>query len=156
MNPFPAAIRLLAAGAAATAMALCMPSVAQLYKYVDKDGKTVYTDAPPPGQEGKQVNVPKGGAASSPSKTALERDKELEKARQKSREEGKKSEETARNAARTEEACARARENYTRYSEGGRITKLNDKGERVYMEESEIAAGREKSRRDMDELCKKS
>jgi hypothetical protein len=155
MKPSTTLARLVPLAAAAALLVLAQPGLAQLYKYVDKDGKTVYTDKPPQDQEGKQIKI-QASPPAAPQKTALERDKELDKGRKKSADEGKKSDDAARNAAKTEEACARARENYARYGEGGRITKLNAQGERVYLDEAEIAAGRERSRRDMEELCKKS
>ena len=157
MNRPTSRIQLAAAGVAVALLVLALPSAAQLYKYIDKaTGKTVYSDQPPPDQDGKTIKVQTGGAETAPAKTAVSRDKELDKDRKKSADESKKADDAAKNAAKTEEACARAKENLARYAEGGRITKLNAQGERVYMEDSEIAANREKTRRDMEELCKKS
>ena len=38
------------------------PAFAQMYKWVDKDGKTHYTDSPPP-DDAKKLAPPKGGSA---------------------------------------------------------------------------------------------
>jgi len=128
---------------------------AQLYKYVDKDGKTVYSDQPPLNVESKLISAPSSPAAAGP-KSFLERDKELEKSRAENREKAKKSEETARRAEQNVERCAQARQALQTYSDGGRIYKYNEKGERTFMEENEIDAARGKAQRDADEACKKA
>jgi uncharacterized protein DUF4124 len=129
---------------------------AQLYKYVDKDGKTVYSDQPPMNVESKQISGPSSPAAAAGPKSFLERDKELEKTRVENREKAKKSEETARRAEENVERCAQARQALQTYSDGGRIYKYNEKGERTFMEENEIDAARGKAQRDADEACKKA
>ena len=97
--------------------------------------------------------APSGPAAG---KSFVERDKELEKARTENREKAKKSEETARKAEENQERCTQARQALLTYTDGGRIYKYNDKGERTFMEESEIGSAREKAQRDVDEACKKA
>jgi hypothetical protein len=133
---------------------------AQLYKYVDKDGKTVYSDQPPVNIDTKQLNV-QSGATSAPTpaagaKSAVERDKDLQKGRDEVRERAKKSEDVAKQAQAKEQACIQAKSAYQMYADGGRITKYDDKGERVYLGDQELDAERERSKREMDEACKKS
>lgn len=142
---------------AVLALAFAAPAAAQLYKWVDKDGKTYYSDTPPTNVDSKQLNVQSGAAApSAPPKSALARDKDLEKGREESREQGKKAEVAAKDAANKQEACSQARAAVALYSDGGRITKYNDKGERIYMGDDEIAAALQRARRDVDEACKPS
>ena len=43
----------------------------------------------------------------------------------------------------------------TTSEEGGRIYKYNDKGEREYMADEELAKAQQKAKSDMDEACKK-
>jgi len=136
---------------------------AQLYKYTDKDGKTVYTDQPPANAETKTVRVQPGPPpveasknGTSGNKSAVERDKELEKTRKVARESQKKQDEAAQKAQQAEQRCAQARTAYQQYADGGRILKYNEKGERDYMGDEQIAAEREKARREVEEACKKS
>jgi hypothetical protein len=142
------------------ALALSPAAVAQLYKYVDKDGKTVYSDQPPPNIDSKQINVPSSGRPSTTGaeapKSALERDKDLEKSREEARDKLKKAAEVERKAAEAEYRCSQAKGAYATYAEGGRIHKYNDKGEREYLGDAEIEAERARTRREMDEACKKS
>ena len=139
----------------ACALALAPLASAQMYKYVDKDGKTVYTDQPPPSADPKQVNIPSAATGgSTPAKTYVERDKDLQKARDKAREGEKKAGETSARAREDEERCQVARTALQHYTEGGRISKYNEKGERVLLGDSEIDAEREKARRQMETDCK--
>lgn len=140
----------------AIALAAAPLAVAQLYKYVDKDGKTVYTDQPPSGAETKQMNVPSSaiGNAPAPGKTAVQQDKELQKSRDKAKEGEKKSEEKEARARAETERCESAKGAYAQYSLGGRITKLDDKGEKVFLGDAEIDAARERARQQVDQYCK--
>jgi hypothetical protein len=139
----------------AIAMALAPVGYAQqLYKYVDQNGKTVYSDQPPTGVDSKQISV-SGGSPSAPQKSALERDKELDKARKDLADKGKKGGDEAERQAQNEQRCVGLRQNYQMYADGGRISKINEKGERDMMTDAEIESAREKTRREMDEACKK-
>jgi hypothetical protein len=134
--------------------ALAAPAAwAQLYKYVDKDGKTVYSDTPPIGADSKQIATP---TAPSASKSFVERDKEMEKLRVKEREAAKKEEKKEQTAAAQEERCRQSKDRLTALAEGGRIYKYNDKGEREIMVDEEIESERVKAQKLVDEACKKS
>ena len=134
--------------------ALAPLASAQLYKYVDKNGKTVYTDQPPPDAEAKPMgNIPSAPAGAG--KTYVERDKELQKSRDKAKDEAKKADEKSRANAEREEACRQATAQANMYDAGGRFMTINAQGEKVYMTDEEIEAAKQKSHRDVDELCKK-
>jgi Domain of unknown function (DUF4124) len=134
---------------------------AQLYKYVDKDGKTVYSDQPPINIDTRQLNIQSGASTNAAAtgaapKTALERDKDLQKGRDELRDQAKKTEDAAKQAQAKEQACVQARAAYQTYVDGGRIHKYNDKGEREFLGDEEIEAERDRSKREMDEVCKKT
>jgi len=145
---------------AALVLAIAPAAFAQLYKYTDKDGKTVYTDQPPANTDPKQIRVQTAPAApAAPSdapKTATAKDKELEKGRKEASEKAKKAEETAQREKDNEERCANATSNYKQYEAGGRFTKRTESGERVFMDEAEQAAEKEKARSIMERVCKKA
>jgi Domain of unknown function (DUF4124) len=126
---------------------------ADLYKYVDKNGRTVYSDQPPVNIDSKQISANAGSAASA--KTAVEKDKELDKSRKESREKQDKSDKAAAVVRDQEQRCSQARQNKQAVDEGGRLYKYNDKGEREFMSDEEIAAAQHKAQRDVDEACKK-
>jgi Domain of unknown function (DUF4124) len=134
----------------ALALAIAPAAFAQLYKYVDKDGKTVYSDTPPSNTESKQLNIQTGTSA--PTKSALEKDKELQKGRE---DQAKKDAEASKLAAQKDLACEGARRNYSQYAAGGRMQRTNDKGEREFLSDEEIDAERAKAQKQMDEACAK-
>ncbi len=142
----------------AIAIAFAPLAGADLYKYVDKDGKTVYSDQPPANVESQQLHV-NTGVATSPGaagKSAVARDKELEKGREEAREKAKKAETEAGNAKVAEQKCTQAQANYKTYEDGGKLFKYTKDGERELLSDEEIEAKRKSSKADMDEACKKS
>jgi hypothetical protein len=142
-----------------TLLAFTVPAAtAQLYKYTDKDGKTVYSDQPPANVDSKQLKVQGGPSAPSdaPPKSAVARDKELEKGRKEAKDAAKKAEDGAARAKDQEERCAAARSNYQVYNEGQRLMKRTESGERVFLDDDEIAAEKEKARQQMDKACAKT
>ena len=147
-------IRLILLG---LALASAPIASAQLYKYVDKDGKTVYSDQPPVSGDSKRLRLESspGPAAPAPVKSALDKDKELEKGRKEARDQAKKGADSTKAAQAAEERCANARSNYAVFSDGTRMMKRLPSGERVFLEEAEIAQERAKAKADMDEACKK-
>jgi len=145
---------------AAAILAIAPAAYAQLYKYVDKDGKTVYTDQPPANIESKPMRVQSAppaptSSATPSSKTSLEKDKDLDKGRKEAADKAKKSAEAAKREADNEQRCADAKSNLQIYEEGGRIAKRNAAGERVFLEQHEIDAEKAKNRAVMEEACKK-
>jgi len=137
----------------ALACALSPLASAQLYKSVDSNGKTVYSDQPPANMDSKAMNVPANAAPAQ--KSAVERDKDAEKLRAKARESAEKAEVTAKNTKINETRCAQAKGEFQTYTEGGRLAKTNEKGERVLMDDAEIETERIRARKVMEEACKK-
>jgi hypothetical protein len=137
----------------ALACAVAPLASATLYKYVDKDGKTVYSDTPPAGVDVKPLHVApatgSGPAKAPPS--ALEKD--LEKGRALAKEREKKTDAAEHNAKLAEQKCEQARASYRTYQDGGRLFKYNDKGEREFLSDDEIEAKRVSSKKEMDEAC---
>jgi uncharacterized sporulation protein YeaH/YhbH (DUF444 family) len=137
----------------ALACALAPLASAQLYKSVGPDGKVIYTDQPPAGADAKQINVqPSGGPTQ---KTAVERDKEAQKGRDAAIEKAKKAEASAKNDSIKDNRCAQSKADYQIYSEGGRIGKINEKGERVLMDDADIEKEKARVRAVMEEACRK-
>ena len=137
----------------AAALAFAPFASAQLYKHVDKDGRTVYTDQPPASADAKRLNIQNAPAASG-NKSYVERDKELDKSRKAAREKQEKSEQATKSAQQAEQRCAQAWAAYQTYADGGRIYKYNEKGERTYLDDAELEKERIRTRREMEEACK--
>lgn len=162
-------------------LALPMLASAEIYKWKDKEGVTRYTDTPPPSnikQESigkKKVVSPASKAPLSPVETAagkpaaaaakaVKGEKELETAesaeekaateRQRNAEQEKKNKEIKEADAKAKaENCRSAKSNYETYKQGGRISKVNEKGEKSYLGDKEIADGAAKAQQDVQENC---
>jgi hypothetical protein len=143
--------------ALAVLLALALPAHAQMYKCVDARGVTHYTDKPLPGCKGGPVNIrgqpplaaPAAPAPGAPEKPAAQaevaKDDADFKRRQIEREQAEQREKSA-----AAERCTILRQEQSFLSQGGRIGKLNEKGERVYMDDAardaRLAAVREELR----------
>lgn len=52
------------------------------------------------------------------------------------------------------ENCKAARANYQSYAQGGRIYKMNEKGEREYMDDAGLKAGKAQAQAEINKYCK--
>jgi hypothetical protein len=140
----------------ACALALAPLASAQMYKYTDKNGKTVYTDQPPPEADPKNMRIPSSAIGNAPAggKSAVAQDKENQKGKEKAAEGAKKEEEKAAYAKAEAERCNSAKAAYQQYAMGGRIAKLNEKGEKEFLGDAEIDAARERAKSQVDQYCK--
>ena len=130
---------LLALGFAAAASA-------QQFRWVDKDGRVQYGDTPPPGVKATRLKPPPAGTASAPSAAAK---KDAEKAlspeaayrkRQQEREEAeKKSAQASSESATRRENCESAQAQVRQIQSGQRISTVNAQGERVFLEDAQVA-----------------
>ena len=140
-------------------MMFATAAAAQLYKWVDKDGKVRYGDTPPPGVNATPLKGPPR-AAGAPAADAKKGEKDKlspEAAFRKRQEEAAKDREkqaqTEAQTAAKKEDCARAQEAVRTLESGQRIARTDSKGERYYMEDAEIAKELAKSRQAMQQAC---
>jgi hypothetical protein len=160
----------------AIALALALMPVlaqAQLYKWVDQNGQTQYSDRPPPaGIKGELVTkkraapaaqpVPAPGAPAAPAANkggaaaANPAGRELEfRKRQISAEEAQKEEEKkAKEQQAKQENCDIARARLKSLEEGGRILKYDKVGERQYLSDEEIEKDKVPARQRVEQSCK--
>ena len=124
-------------------------------EWVDKDGKVTYSDQPPPAQQSKQLNL-NTGVASPPTRSAIERDKEIEKGRVEAREKAKVASEKERKSEIDQQNCKAARAYLKTVESGVRVSTMDDKGEQVILDDEQIAAERVKAQKAVDEACKTS
>jgi len=139
-------------------LCLSLPASAQMYKWVDSNGKVQYSDKPPPGNikgeklrepapaatataagESKSKGETKKDAAKAGPKTIAEQEQAFRKRQldaAKAQEEETKKQAEARDKA---ENCSRARAAVTNLQLGGRQMRTDEKGERVYLDEQQIA-----------------
>lgn len=151
-------------------------SQAEIYKWKDKDGKVRYSDTPPPSnvkQEaiigkkkpaeptGKEPLAPVDKAPTAPvvgTPNTMEpppnpEDLAAEKRQQNAEAEKKNKQEKEAEAKRKAENCSAAKANLEAYTQGGRVYKMNEKGERQYMDDSDFKAGKEQAQQEINENC---
>ena len=159
-------------------IALPMLAHAGIYKWKDKDGTVRYTDTPPPSNikqesiNGKKLTKPTGQAPLAPlantdatpskdevkvkaSNQSLESPDEIAaKLRQKNAETEKNNKKEKEAQAKIkEENCKASKANLASYQQGGRVYKMNEKGEREYLDDAGLKAGVEKAQKEVTEYC---
>ncbi len=156
--------------AIALALCLALPASAQMYKWVDSNGKVQYSDKPPPSNiKTEKLRAPapaasapapseaKGGtqkdAAKAGPKTAAEQEQAFRKrqldAAKAQEEEGKKQAQ-ARDKA---ENCKRATAAVANLQIGGRQMRIDEKGERAFLDDQQIAQETAKAQQEAAAAC---
>ncbi len=144
---------------------------AQVYKCLDPNGRVVYSQIPcPPNMKKETMSkggiqpAPAGAPAADEAKAAKDAGKGAPKTpaqqeqafRQRQQDQAKAAKEAdAKSAeAQAKEAnCRNAKQRLAQYEIGGRITQVDEKGERYYMEDSQIEAAKTKARADVSQFC---
>jgi len=152
---------LLAAGAAQ----------AQGYKCVDTGGKTVYSQVPCP-KASKATTlqrtapaVPQAAAAkgdagkgdaakASGPKTTAEMEQDFRKRRLEQEEARKKQDQAMGDAKAKQENCRNARLSLANLESGARQSRTNEKGERYFLDDGQIASEKDRMRRAVEASCK--
>ena len=150
-------------------VASLLPLLAQadLYKWKDKTGRVNYTDTPPPAYV--KVDNIKAKAAVTNSSTAVksldkdgkeiikEADNKLDQdaaKRQQGAEEQKKVDAKKAEEQKAKELnCLVARQNLASLTNGGRIYKTKDNGEREYMSNQDINQGKQSAQQEVNKFC---
>jgi len=151
-------------------LCLALPASAQMYKWVDSNGKVQYSDKPPPSNiKSEKLRDPapaasapaasegKGGAKKDAAKTEPKTVAEQEQAFRKRQagaakaqeEEGKKQAEAREKA----ENCKRAKAALTSLELSGRQSHIDEKGERVFMDEQQIAQEKARAQKEITTNC---
>jgi hypothetical protein len=135
-------------------------ALAQQYKWVDRDGKVRYGDVPPPGVNATRMKPPAQGSASAPAAAAKkDAGKPLtpEQAFRKRQEDAAKERETQAKADQEaqlkRENCDRAQAALRTLESGQRISRTDAKGERVFLDESQVAQETARARQTVSQWC---
>jgi hypothetical protein len=140
----------------------CMGTTAAMaqWQWVDKDGRKIFSDRPPPADVpdknilkhpggNKSLATPSPAAPEADSRTeatsaptkpvAAAKDTELEKrkAEAEAAEDAKKKAQADKLAKERADNCKRAQQSKAAFDTGRPITQMNDKGERIYLDEKD-------------------
>jgi hypothetical protein len=151
-------------------LCLALPASAQMYKWVDENGKVQYSDKPPPSNVKTQKLRPAAPAASAPAakddkgeakkdaakagpKTAAEQEQAF---RKRQLDAAKAQQEDAQKQAgvgEKAENCKRAKAALANLQIGGRQMRIDDKGERVFLDDQQIAQETAKAQQEVAAAC---
>lgn len=125
--------------------ALTLPCSAAIYKWVDENGVTHYSESPPPSQKAQEIKpVPSSSPAASKEKTAEQLELEFRQRRLEAAESDKKKAADANkvkhDAALRGEDCAAAHADLIHLQESVPFYSINARGEREYMPDAERPA----------------
>jgi hypothetical protein len=148
-------------------------SHAEIYKWKDKNGVVRYSDIPPPSNVpyqsiGKKTKEP-APAPDAPTDASIPDTSPAAASQQKTPEEPsmvdadkqQKEEEAARQSAaaaeeeqkQKQDQCASAKAKLQSFQQGGRIFKMNEKGEREFLDDAAVAQGLESAQAEVDKYC---
>ena len=147
---------LLTAAALAALAALAAPAFAQVYKWVDENGRTHYGEKPPAGVKATEVGVVLPSPSPPPSATGDWKQKDLESQRQRierERRQAAQGQREKRVGQALERECVEARRQLSRLEEQIPIYKRDSKGERVYLEDKDRPAAIAEEKRLIAENC---
>lgn len=149
---------------------------AEVYKWRDKDGSIKYSDTPPPTNvkveavgkkavkpvqaapipSGEIQSAPQGATDKAATKAENAKDPAQDAAKLKQRndeiEKKNKAEKEAQAKIKAEN-CKAAKANYELYKQGGRVTRMNEKGEREYLDDKQLQDGATEAERLIRENC---
>lgn len=154
-------------------LAFAAAASAQLYRWVDKDGRVHYTSTPPPaGTKARALQAPAAPTpaaddaakdADAPDAAAKDAHKapltpaEQEQEFRKRQLEAQKASEKAALAAKETEAkqanCTRAREALATFESGQRVSRTNPQGERYYLDDDARDRETASARRAVQDWC---
>ena len=135
---------------------------AQVYKWVDKDGRVQYTDIPPPASatkvEAKKVDTSPATASTSapavPAKSAQMRAKEAEKLKTEAAEKTRKRETDQKNAEISAANCQASRTVLRDLETGRPSMRTNEAGAREFLSDEARQDEMTKARKSIAEFCK--
>jgi len=152
---------------AAAGTAFCFTAQAQIKCWNDANGKRVCGDAPPAGAKVTTISTPSSPSAPAPAAgakgdakaaskgplTPAEQEQAYRKRQADQQKSADKAAEEQRLAAAKQDTCNRAREALTQIESGQRIARTDAKGERYFLDESQMAAEAAKARQVAKEAC---
>ncbi len=152
----------------AVMLAFAASAFAQMYRWVDKDGRVHYTATPPPpGVKARTLQAPtvtapapdeaaKDAAAKDAPRgplTPAEQEQEFRKRQLEAQKASEKQAQAAKEAEIKQGNCDRARAALATYESGQRVARTNAQGERYYLEEDALARETDAARQAVRDWC---
>jgi hypothetical protein len=114
---------------------------ADVYRWVDSQGKVQYSDQPPMGVNAQKMTIKSlGTQPEAGTKSYQEKDQDFRKRKVEQEEQSKKQAQNDQQLKIRQDNCSQAKGHLASLQAGGRIAKVTEKGEREYLDENGIAA----------------
>ena len=123
-----------------------------IYKYVDEDGTVHYVDRPTGAATEERVAFV-GRSGTRPSSRSDDSGPDWRERRESRQEAQKAAEEEASQQAEREKLCQESRDRLQQYNEARRLYRMEEQGERVYLDEEQVNEAREKIAELIKENC---
>jgi hypothetical protein len=130
---------------------------AQMYKWVDENGRTQFSDQPPPaGVKFTVINAPppEPNKPVATPKSVTQQEIEFRRRRVKEAEEEKKEQEKKKKAELLAEECERAQQRLRDLNDPNPMYSIKKDGGRDYMTDETREAKKEQARQDIERTCK--
>ena len=134
------------------ALAFSTGAAAQLYRWVDEDGRVRYGDTPPPGVKASALKPPSSTGTAAPA--AAEQDAEFRKRQVEAQKAAAESEQQQKDAQTRIDNCNRAQTALRTLQPGQRVVTTDAQGERYYLNDEELARQSALARQQVSDWCK--
>lgn len=134
-------------------MLLPISAATQIYKWVDTNGKVQYGDRPPSDMKSSEQFSVKSSSQAQVQAASLADWEEKDREFRKRRIEQQMRDEKEQASVSTQQLCLNARHKLDML-DGKVVYRINDKGERVYMEDVERNAIERKAQQDISRYCR--
>ncbi|MEW6314336.1 MAG: DUF4124 domain-containing protein [Pseudomonadota bacterium] len=132
-------------------------AAAQIHKWVDVDGNVHYTDQPPPKEiKGQILKIPDRATTDGtlPGKSTAEQEMEFRKRRVEQEETATKQQQEETAAREGAANCAQATQQLNALRGGARMTRFNEQGEQVFLDDSARQEAIKQTQKAVDSWCK--
>ncbi|MFO1319364.1 MAG: DUF4124 domain-containing protein [Burkholderiales bacterium] len=132
------------------------PVMADVCRWTDADGRVHYSETPPPGVKcGRTVRTPPptAGAAGSPP-PPQQQEAEFQRRRLERLEAERNEAADRQKAEQMQEACGQARGRLTWLQNGGRVARIDAKGERHFLNDEEMVREMAVQQQKIAQLCR--
>ena len=136
-------------------LCLAPAAIGQVYKWVDENGRTQYSESPPPGVKATRVDTGPAGPPPAAAKTPDWKQQEIE-SRKRRIEQDQKDDAAKRqsiDAGNREELCRLARRDLNVLQQQRPVYHTDKDGKQVFLEDSARPAAIERARKDVETYC---
>lgn len=123
-----------------------------IYKWVDEKGVTHFSESPPP--DGKATKVEVKPTGDEKPRVDDWKERELESRQRRTQKESAEEQARVKEERERTQRCSRAREGLDTVKNSRRVYRLDDKGERVYLEDKDRPDAIEKWSQEVERYCR--